>query len=134
MNKQLLRTPKVCGRTLALASLFLFLANNAFAQGVLAGTITNDTSHEKLVGVQIQIMGIKETVTTDIEGTYQLELKPGKYQLAIAAFGYQKRRIKNIEINEGEITYCNVPLKTMKIESENDKEKPNYLFKEISSD
>lgn len=60
---------------LALASLIfimLLVTANVFAQGSLSGVVTDSLTHEKLVGVNVVLVGTGIGNATSIEGEYKI--------------------------------------------------------------
>ena len=73
-----------------LSLLFLvFSIISVFSQrALLRGIVTDAATNEPLVGASVVVKGTTLGVITDIDGTYQLELTKGKYDIAISFVGY----------------------------------------------
>ncbi len=73
-----------------LSSFFLvFFIISVFSQrALLRGTVTDAANNEPLVGASVVVKGTTLGVVTDIDGTYQLELTKGNYDIAVSFVGY----------------------------------------------
>ena len=76
-------------KKLLLLFFFAFLtAMVSFAQkGVVSGKVTDATSGETLIGVNI-LYGKGLGINTDIDGNYRLEVPYGSYTLKVSYVGY----------------------------------------------
>ena len=92
-------------KTYSLLFVMLLLSQVAMAQFTVRGTITDETSGEPLVGVNVFHQESQSGTTTDIEGSFTLELPGQSATLRITYIGYIS---KNIEVsatnNEVDIT------------------------------
>ena len=93
-------------------NLILFLAllffgySEIYAQKVkVFGKIVDKESGEDLIGAYI-ILKIGEEqkggTSTDIDGTYSLEIDPGQYDITVSYVSYNDLKIKDVIIKEGE--------------------------------
>ena len=79
----------------------------AAQQGTLTGTVTDELSGGTASGVQIQILGGGEpqTVVTNNQGQYRVQLPAGRYDLVVTnIFGFRDERFGNIRVQAGETT------------------------------
>src|SRR6056297_2637238 len=92
-------------KTYSLLFVLLLLSQVAMAQFTVRGTITDETTGDPLVGVNVFHQESQSGTTTDIEGAFTLELPGQNATLRITYIGYIS---KNIEVsatnNEVEIT------------------------------
>lgn len=73
---------------IAITLLLLLLFNVVFAEkGTLTGIISDSTSKENLIGVNITTSNNQGTVT-DMDGKFSLQLEEGKYKITISYLGY----------------------------------------------
>ena len=56
----------------------------------VAGVVRDESNAITLPGLPVEVVG-GETVYTDVDGRYVLELAPGTYQLKVAMDGYQEK-------------------------------------------
>ena len=94
---------------------FCFLLFFAFvaglqAQGALSGTIIDESLGEPLIGANVQVDGTGIGTSTDYDGKYQFQLAPGTYTILVSYIGYQEKRITDVEIKDGEVTYLDASL------------------------
>jgi len=81
----------------------------SFAQDALIkGKVTGNKNEESLPGVSISYESGKGTIT-DLNGQFQLNLKPGKYVLSFSFVGFSSVK-KSINISKGEIKTLNVQM------------------------
>ena len=76
------------GRILFLILLFS-LSCMAIMAGNLKGNITDKETREPLTGATVQIVGTSQGAVADLDGNYQLPLKPGPYNLQVSYVGYR---------------------------------------------
>ena len=89
----------------------LFLSQFAFSQtGTVTGTVNDGEYNDVLPFANIIVKGTQTGTTSDFEGKYTLELKPGTYTLAYSFVGYQSKEITDIIISENESTAIDVTL------------------------
>ena len=89
-----------------LSVIFFEVAN---AQKIM-GTITDATTKEELIGVNI-ILNNGQGTSTDINGKYLLPLQKGSHEINFKYIGYEDViKIVNLQINEEKI--LNIALKT----------------------
>ncbi len=84
--------------------LLLFIQINIYSQttGQIYGTVTDNRTGEKLIGVNVILNGTTIGAATDIDGNYIIKNIPvGKYSLAASMIGYAKINITNIKITKG---------------------------------
>jgi hypothetical protein len=59
----------------------------------VTGIVRDDGNAISLPGIPVEVVG-GETVYTDVDGRYVLELDPGSYEIKVAMEGYQPRSVK----------------------------------------
>jgi len=83
------------------ASLFTIAGFRPLADATLLGIVTDAETKEPLVGAAVKITQdrilIKATVT-DIEGRYNMQLKPGKYEVEFTYVGYTTQRVTDVQV------------------------------------
>lgn len=80
---------------------------------IVSGQIKDANENEILIGASIQVTDSSVGVVTDLNGTYELSLVPGKYKLLVQYSGYETQSIPVQVINSGilEIELFNQTLK-----------------------
>lgn len=82
----------------------LCFSGQAFAQGVVSGTVTDSETGETLIGVNILINELDLGVPTDAEGYFELRDVPaGEYQLEASFVGFNTIR-QPVTVTDGEET------------------------------
>src|SRR5687768_11620876 len=59
----------------------------------VTGAVRDDSNAITLPGIPVEVVGANQTVYTDVDGRYTLELAPGTYQLKVSMEGYQERMV-----------------------------------------
>lgn len=77
--------------------IIIFTGPAAFAQGI-KGTIRN-SSGEPLPFASIYITNLQEGATSNANGRYEIQLKPGKYDILVQYIGYEKLQMQ-LEIKD----------------------------------
>lgn len=101
MNKVLALTTSI------LISVFSFAQN-----GFVSGKVVDQTTGEELIGVGILVKGTTKGTSTDIDGSYKLELSPGTYDLQISYISYQTKVISGVVVKPKEVTTLNITLQS----------------------
>ncbi len=92
---------------------------------VLHGRVTDKLTGEPVVGANIALADVAKGVTTDVDGGYELVLRPGFYKLSYSSLGYERndKEIKiisngtlNIELFEEAINLNEVSILGQKID------------------
>ncbi len=89
--------PQMRKLTILIISLIVALTLNA-QKGVIKGTITDISSGESLIGVNV-VYGPGMGTVTDIYGNYSIELDYGQYSLKISYVGYETQS-REITLNK----------------------------------
>ena len=87
--------------------LMLLIVSFAGAQekGAIQGTVLDvEANNEPLAFAKIYVKDSKANSSTDLYGTYYMNLEPGTYTLVFGFFGYQKVEVPNIIVKAGEVT------------------------------
>ncbi len=93
-------------------SIFLVLAffcSIGFASANISGKITDKANGKVLSGVNIQVIETQVGVSTAPDGTYELELKAGKYTLEFSFMGY-KTILRTVNLKEGKNLIVNIEM------------------------
>ncbi|MCC7034143.1 MAG: TonB-dependent receptor [Acidobacteria bacterium] len=69
----------------------------------VTGIVRDEFNNISLPGVPVEVVGQGETVYTDIDGRYSVDLAPGSYQLKVSMDGYQERLLA-LEVPAGQRT------------------------------
>jgi len=94
---------------------FGFAQDNKLTGSILDGEFNN----EPLAFAKISIKNTNQSVDSDIEGNYILNLTPGKYTLVYEFIGYEPVEIKNVTIDKQNVNLNEVTLKAKKLTFEN---------------
>lgn len=97
-------------KNLLITVLSLLTSLSVFAQGSISGTIIDEKYSEPLIGANVVIEGTSTGTSTDFDGKYQFEVEPGTYTVVVSYIGYNEKKIEEVEIKDGEITYLDVAL------------------------
>ena len=73
--------------------------------GILAGTVTDSSTSAPIAGAQIAITGDAERVTsTGADGTYQVTLPAGTFDVSAASFGYVTQTAADVVVSQDATT------------------------------
>ena len=78
--------------------------------GKIEGIITDAETGETVPFATVQIKGTTTAVTSDLDGKYSIEVKPGTYTLEVQFFGFDNYEIKDITVQAGETIEKNANL------------------------
>jgi outer membrane receptor protein involved in Fe transport len=79
-------------------------------KGAIAGIVTDTKFKEPVIEAYVGIVGTKTAVLTDVDGSFRLELPPGKYTLRIAYELHKPVRTSEVVVTAGKISRVDVKL------------------------
>ncbi len=74
--------------------LSIFISSTIFGQFTVTGKIVDSSTKEPLYGASVFCQNTTSGTTTNKEGEFSLQLKPGGYELIISFTGYQTKEIR----------------------------------------
>ncbi|MEU6324627.1 carboxypeptidase regulatory-like domain-containing protein [Streptomyces sp. NPDC047009] len=79
--------------------------------GTLSGTVTDASTGKPVSGAKVSVSGPSpETTATGADGTYQLRLAPGSYDVTVAAFDYTGKPTDTIVVTADNTSTANMTL------------------------
>ena len=81
---------------LSISSLTIFMSKTA-----IKGKVSDAQSGDPLVGAVITIKGTSMGAQTDVDGNFELKVKPGTHRLLCTLIGFQQKESKEITVAEG---------------------------------
>lgn len=85
--------------------------------GSIAGVITDGSSGETLIGVNVKVDGLDAGAATGLDGDFVISgLAPGTYALEVSYVSYVAKRIEGVAVKAGETTTLNFNLDQAVIE------------------
>lgn len=100
------------------AILFGFTVVNAQGTGQIKGTVTDATTGEPLIGVNVGLIGTSIGAPTDIDGNYTINRVPvGSYTLGATSIGYSSIQVE-VEVTRGQTLTLNLTLEQVAVEGE----------------
>lgn len=100
--------------------LFLLLHSSLLYPGTtgkITGKITEATTGEPLIGINVLIEGSTLGAASDVDGTYFiLNIPPGVYQLKISGIGYHSIIIKDVRVSVDQTTKLDIQLQEEAVE------------------
>ncbi len=79
-------------------------------KGAVAGIVTEKKLGDAAIEAFVGIVGTKTAVLTEVDGSFRLELPPGKYQLQVSYELHKPVRITDVTVVAGKITRIDVKL------------------------
>jgi len=98
-------------------TLFLF-SLTVFSQTLIKGTITDRKTGEPLTGAAVQIEGTTLGTTADIDGNYEIKVKPGTYNLLISYVSYKSMKKTGLIVTQDNTTVFNIEMDEVSLELE----------------
>jgi hypothetical protein len=94
------------------------LIESSNKSGMVNGLITdNEVGSDPLAFADITVKETLETTTSQIDGTYAFNLKPGVYTLKISFIGYETIEIKKVAVESNKVAICNAALSVLTAEA-----------------
>lgn len=95
----------------------LFVVSLGFAQdGKIKGSVLDgEFNNEPLAFASISVKGTDHTVTSDLNGNYNLDVAEGTYTLIFNFVGYTPVEVKNVVVNKNEVVLKNETLQAKQL-------------------
>jgi TonB-dependent Receptor Plug Domain. len=104
---------------LLLGLVFLSAIGLAGTTGKIAGTITDKSNGEPIVGANVVVLGTSLGASTDINGEYSiLSIPPGIYQVQISCIGYRKIVMTDVRIYIDQTARIDITLDVLEVQVE----------------
>ncbi|NBC18964.1 MAG: outer membrane beta-barrel protein [Bacteroidetes bacterium] len=92
---------------------------SAFAQGKIAGTVTDAGTGDPLIGVNVVIDGTQQGTVTNTDGNYVIvNVRPGEYTLVFSYIGFRTQRVTGVRVTTGQTTRIDLEMQEEVIEGE----------------
>lgn len=91
--------------------LFLIFSTQGFAQeGTVTGVVIDGETGEELIGANVYIRSLGQGGVTNINGKYNISVKPGVYTLEFSFITFQKQIVEDVKIEEGKVLQLDIVL------------------------
>jgi TonB-dependent receptor len=95
-------------RRLGLLFIFLITSSLAFGQqGAISGKVTDKKTGEGVIGATVLVTGTVQAAPVDVQGTYELKLDPGTYNITMTYIGYKPLTFAGIVVTANGQTTLN---------------------------
>jgi len=81
------------------------------AVGTIAGQVIDASTGDPIIEAGVEIVDLKRTVRTDLDGRFSVKVPAGTHQLRFFAPLYQGARIEQVQVAPGKVATADVPLK-----------------------
>ena len=103
-------TSSTYGQTFKVSSVF----NQTPKNGVIKGMVLNlEANNEPLAFSTVTVKETNTSTTTNIDGTFTLNLKPGVYTLIYNFVGYETVEVENVKVTLDEAIICQQQLNAL---------------------
>ncbi|MEK6650564.1 MAG: carboxypeptidase-like regulatory domain-containing protein, partial [Bacteroidota bacterium] len=87
--------------------------------GKIAGTITDGTTGEPLIGANVVLAGTTLGTTTDVNGFYTINnIPPSTYEVVVSYVGYRRTTVTNVQVRIDQTTRVDANLQSEAIQGE----------------
>jgi len=94
--------------------LTLLISSSIFAQeSIITGVVKDGSFNDVIPFANLVVKDTKVSAVTDIDGVYQIKLKPGKYTFVFSFVGYNTLTISDVEVKENSIERVNASLSSL---------------------
>src|SRR5690606_33711034 len=106
-------------RSFLLFVALLSLPAASYAQGKIAGNVTDRGTGDPLIGVNVVIQGTTQGTTTDIDGNYIiLNVRPGAHTLVFSYIGFSTQVVEDVRVSSDHTTTIDVAMSEEVIEGQ----------------
>ncbi len=95
---------KICTFLSLLVLLLTFFEMDA-QTGKIRGTIVKSSNGEPVIGANVHVKKTTKGDATDLEGRFEVDVKPGKYNLRLTHVSLNKRIVKDIKVRKGNVNF-----------------------------
>ncbi len=96
------------------SALFLLVSISTFAQeSIVTGVVKDGKFNDALSFANLLVKENNVTAVTDVDGAYQVKLKPGTYTFVFSFTGYNSLTIDDVEVKENNVTRVNATLSSL---------------------
>lgn len=106
----------ITGQSLKIGSLISNFNQNCIIEGVV---LDAENGYEPLFYAEVTVKELNKTVSTEIDGSFKLNLRPGKYTFVYSFIGYETVQKLNVEVKSNESLKLKQVLKASKMETPN---------------
>ena len=94
---------------LLLVTGFALVVSNVWAQGSISGTITDAQYGDRLIGVNVIVVGTSAGAATDADGVYVISgMTAGAYSVRVSYLGYETKLYTDIRVANGQTTTLDI--------------------------
>lgn len=93
-----------------LIALMLFSIATSAQNGTLAGKIIESETGYEVIGATVLVKELGTGAATDLDGTYQISVPPGKYTLEVSYVGFAVQVINDVLVEAGKLSTLDVSL------------------------
>ena len=79
------------------------IAQDDAGVGTISGVVLDGSSGDPIIEAGVEVIGLKKTVRTDLDGRYTVKVPPGTYALRMFAPGYGGARIERIVVQANKV-------------------------------
>lgn len=91
----LVTSSHIFSQSLKMSSLIGDYNRNGEIEGVV---LDGENENEPLFFAEVVVKGTDITTVTEIDGSFKISLKPGKYSLVFSFTGYKSIEVENVEV------------------------------------
>lgn len=89
--------------------------SDSHKQGEIVGVVfDNETNNEPLLFATVAIKNTTASTTTELDGSFSMNLKPGTYTLVFSFVGYKTIEVENVIVAANKTTLNNQTLSALK--------------------
>lgn len=77
-------------------------------EGSIKGQVIDNENAEEMIGVSVLVEGASAGAITDLDGKFEIKIKPGVYTLRISYISYQTLAVENVKVVAGDVNVLDV--------------------------
>lgn len=81
-----------------------------FSQGTISGVVSDQRTADPLIGCNVLVKELGSGASTDIDGSYQINVPEGTYTLVVSYLGFQDKTVEEVLVKNKEVTYLDIAL------------------------
>lgn len=83
----------------------IFIGIASAQEGKIRGTVVKTSSGKPVIGANVHVKSTTKGDATDLDGRFEIDVKPGTYNLRLTFVSLNKRIVEDVTVKKGEVNF-----------------------------
>ncbi len=88
-----------------LLPLLLSFTHGNAQTGKIRGTVVKNTNGKPVIGANVHVSGTTKGDATDLDGRFEIAIKPGVYDLRLTYISLRTKKIRDVKVKKGKVNF-----------------------------